>query len=259
MTAHLSQDGSSGCPSELALDRLFAGECNDLEKARILRQLASCAACAEALEARRAEREDFAPDPQLLARLAALDAQPTAAPSLAPRGTPRGAARRWRHLAPAAVALASCAALLVLALRPRSSDPAIDRSATSKGGPRVELLLLRRGELSPVADGDTLYPGDQLQVVLRVAAPRFVALYSRDGAGTLSRYAPTDPTMTQVLPGGAAIMPNSTVLDEVLGRETLAVFLCELPQEDARLRAHVEAGQPAGCEVHRLHVDKVLP
>jgi anti-sigma factor RsiW len=262
VTAPLAHGGPDACPSQLALDRLFAGELHDLERARLLRHLAGCASCAEQMAARQAERDAFVPDPALeerLERLERLGGEPPAARAPARVEPPRAKPRRWAKLAPAALALASCAALLALTLRPRSSAPPIDRRSTLKGGHEVQLFVQRHGELLPVADGGQLHPGDQLQVALRVAAPRFVALYSRDGAGTISRYAPIASTMVEVSPGEEAILPNSTVLDDVLGPELLAVFSCARPQEEALLRAQVEAGQPAGCEVHRLRLDKVLP
>jgi Putative zinc-finger len=272
VTAPLAHGSPDECPSQLTLDRLFAEELNDLERARLQRHLAGCGSCAEALAARQAERDAFVPDPALAARLDMLRVAPSAvldrariAPRLDPRlAPPRAPSRRWTKIAPAALALASCAALLALTLRPRPSEPpidpdTIDRRATPKGGSEVQLFVQRRGQLVPVVDGGRLHPGDQLQVVLHLAAPRFVALYSRDGAGTISRYAPIDSTMVEVVSGEDASLPNSTVLDDVLGPEVLAVFFCEQPQAEALLRAHVAEGRPAGCDVHRLRLDKVRP
>lgn len=295
MTAPLAHGGPDTCPSQLSLDRLFAGELHDLERARLLRHVAGCTPCAEALAERQAERDAFVPDAALEARLARLSAaaateevteaataEVTEAATAAVTSTgesitpsalaaPDGLAPRpprpplWKKLAPAVLALGSCAALLALTLRPGPAEPPIDRRATRKGGgPAVEpqavqLFVQRGGELVPIADGGRLHPGDQLQLVLRVAAPRFVALYSKDGAGAVSRYAPIDSAMVEVRAGEEVVLPNSTVLDDVLGPERLAVFFCARPLEEAVLRAQVEAGQPAGCEVRRLRLDKVLP
>lgn len=285
MTSPLAHGGLDTCPSQLSLDRLFAGELHDLERARLLRHVAGCAPCAEALAERQAERDAFVPDAALEARLARLGAAATttaasstveaAAPaSLPPARSSTSAAPRpprpprpplWKKLAPAVLALGSCAALLALTLRPGPAEPPIDRRATRKGaGPArdpqaVQLFVQRGGELVPIVDGGRLHPGDQLQVVLRLAAPRFVALYSKDGAGAVSRYAPIDSAMVEVSSGQEVVLPNSTVLDDVLGPERLAVFFCARPLEEVVLRAHVEAGQPAGCEVRRLRLDKVLP
>lgn len=291
MTAPLAHGGPDTCPSQLSLDRLFAGELHDLERARLLRHVAGCTLCAEALAERQAERDAFVPDAALEARLARLSAAAATAevteaataaasstgksitPSITPSAlaAPAGLAPRpprpplWKKLAPAVLALGSCAALLALTLRPGPAEPPIDRRATRKGGgpavgaQAVQLFVQRGGALLPIADGGRLHPGDQLQLVLRVAAPRFVALYSKDGAGAVSRYAPIDSAMVEVRAGEEVVLPNSTVLDDVLGPERLAVFFCARPLEEAVLRAQVEAGQPAGCEVRRLRLDKVLP
>jgi hypothetical protein len=249
MISPSSTDDAERCPSQLALDRSFAGELSDLEQARLSRHVAHCTSCSRELANRCDERDAFAPDPRLLAQLR-QDAPGKAAGSTT---------RRWRRAAFAAVPLVLCAAGVVLVLRPAASTPPeeLDRRAVSKGGGHVALFVQRDGELRELGDAARVYPGDRLQVKVRVPALRFVAVYSRDGAGVVSRYAPVDLPMVQVAAGGDVILPNSTVLDDVLGQEFLAVFSCQDRQEEQVLRAHVEGSQPAGCDVTRYRLDKV--
>jgi hypothetical protein len=249
MIALFPADDNELCPSQLALDRLFVGEFSGIEQARLSRHVAHCARCRRELANRVDERDAFALDPLLLAKLT----------KDAPGRTPASATRRWQRTAFAVASLAACAACVWIMLWPAAPTPPkeLDRRAVSKGGGVVALFVQRHGELRELGDAAQVYPGDHLQVTIRVPAMRFVAVYSKDGGGTLSRYAPVELPMVQVAPGGDVILPNSTILDDVLGHETLAVFSCQHRQNEQVLRAHVERGQPAGCEVVRYRLDKV--
>jgi hypothetical protein len=57
-------------------------------------------------------------------------------------------------------------------------------------------------------------------------------------------------------PGVEQELPNSTILDDVLGDEVLALFVCEHQELDEVLRAHVASGAPAGCQVTRRLLHK---
>lgn len=257
------------CPSPFVLDRLSAGELAGPERARVMLHVANCPACDRALERCEIERSEFAPDPRLLALLAdagdrgeVADRAGVAAPRPAHlMGAPTATdGRGWRsRWAVAALPALLCAAGLALVLRGRGDHDAPDlgRRASSKGAAGPRLLVQRDGELLELADGDLVHPGDRLQVAIELTAPRLVAVYSRDGAGQVSRYAPIDAHMVPVAPGAEAVLPNSTVLDDVLGREVIAVFACAQPVDDEVLRASVEAGQPPRCEVSRTVLRKV--
>jgi hypothetical protein len=214
------------CPSPFQLDRLSAGEPTGLERLRLERHLAGCAACERGLVERGLERARFVPERRTLARLA-----------------PR---RPWPALAVLAIA---CAVLV------QRSEPAIPRAARAKGGAVATLIVERAGARSVLDARAHVRPGDRLQVLVRVPTPRFVAVYSRDGAGEVTRYAPLIG-MLAVAPGADQPLPNSTILDAVPGREVVAVFACAAPLPDAVLRAAVVAGAPPGCEVTRTELTK---
>lgn len=246
------------CPSPFQLDRLSADDVSDIERAQLDRHVAGCAACARGLAERAAERADFVPDPDLLARLAA--------PGAAPVDRPRPRAVRRRVAAVVAPALL-CAAGLLLWVRSRAPEqpepPVIGRSSTMKGGFAARLVVQPAGAPAAIeaAAGSVhrVHPGDRLQVEVSLPERRFVAAYSSDGAGTISRYSPVDAPMVAIEPGGDQVLPNSTILDAVLGREIIAVFACASEADDATLRRHVLAGAPAGCEVSRIELVKVAP
>ena len=239
MTTTVLDPPDSQCPSPFQLDRLSGNELTNLERMRVERHVASCAACERGLVERAVERAQFVPDPRTLARL-----------------TPRRAAR-WRRALLVAVPVAACAAgvLVVTSARPPSS-PAILRESVTKGGVEASVMVERKGVVSALGAVAHVQPDDRLQVTISLPEPRFVAVYSCDGAGSVSRYAPIDTPMIAMAPGAEQALPNSTILDGVPGRETIAVFACAHEQSDAALREHVLGGAPSGCDVMRTELLK---
>jgi hypothetical protein len=247
------------CPSQLQLDRLFAGELSDLERARLERHLAACPACERQLAARAEEQERFEPEPRLLAALASRQAGAGAAaarPGTAVSGAarPPRLGRRLTAVLATGMGLAAAAVVLLLLRAARPAPSELDRRGTRKGG-FATVVCECDGQRRELGEGSRVRPGDRLQVYVRLPDTRFVAVYSRDGGGAVARYAPVEGEMAE-LAAGERELPNSTILDEVAGAEQLAVFACERPLGDAQLRAHVVAGSPEGCEVARVRLVK---
>lgn len=272
MSEHAQRGAEGACPSQLMLDRLMGDDLSDVERARIERHASTCARCVAQLAEREGEQARFAPDPVLLARLqergppmpaALIDESGDAAGD----AEPVRAAARWRRgyqIAGALVFAAAAVALLFLA-RPPKKEPIPQRVATATGAPArlttskgaTARVVVERGAARwEVSELGQVRPYDRIQVTVRLADERFVAVYARDGAGVVARYAPMEATMVALPGGGERALPNSTILDEVLGRERLAVFVCRELQPDEALRAHVERGAPAGCEVSRIELTK---
>ncbi|MEO7734390.1 MAG: hypothetical protein ABIY55_25765, partial [Kofleriaceae bacterium] len=207
--------------------------------------VASCAACERGLVERAVERAQFVPEPRTLARLT-------------PHRT--SGASRWRRALLVAVPVAACAAgvLVVTSVR-QPSEPAILRESVTKGGVEASVMVERKGVVSALGAVAHVQPDDRLQVTISLPEPRFVAVYSCDGAGSVSRYAPIDTAMVAMAPGAEQVLPNSTILDGVPGRETIAVFACVHEQSDAVLREHVLGGAPSGCDVSRTELLKASP
>jgi hypothetical protein len=233
-------DESRQCPSQFQLDRLSANELTSLERMRLERHVASCASCERGLVDRAVERAQFVPDPRTWARLTTAGR------------FPRSRRRRW---ALASVPVLMCAACIVIAIRVRQPAPIV-RDSVTKGGVEVSLVVQRHGAL--VTDG-RVQPEDRLQVAIRLPDARFVAVYSIDGSRSVSRYAPIGTAMVAMAAGGEQVLPNSTILDGVLGRETIVVFACARDQSDAALRAHVLDGAIPGCDIARTELVKVAP
>lgn len=187
-------------------------------------------------------------------------------------------ARRARGaLAGGALAGGALAAALVLAvvrsggadggLSP-SDDIAAMASIRTKGGASSGLFVqdargvraLDTTGAAAGAAGALVHPGDTLQVAVTSSSPVFVAVLSHDAQGQVSRYVvAADDALVAVAPGRNVPLPGATVLDDVLGNETVAVFLCERATVTANeLTAIVVDGNaPPGCVVERHLVRKI--
>jgi hypothetical protein len=242
MTTTVLDPPDGQCPSQFQLDRLSGNELTNLERMRVEHHVASCAACERGLVERALERAQFVPEPRTLARL-----------------TPRRAAP-WRRALLVAVPVMVCAAgVVVVTFGRQPSSPVIARESVTKGGVEASVMVERKGVVSALGRVAHVQPDDRLQVTISLPEPRFVAVYSCDGAGSVTRYAPIDSVMIAMAPGAEQALPNSTILDGVPGRETVAVFACVHEQSDAVLREHVLGGAPSGCDVSRTELLKALP
>jgi len=207
------------CPSDLALDRARAGEAGDAEGARLRRHVAGCPRCKalgqatdEAAHALPARRIDGEPRPV----------------SAAPR-TPRIERRApWLRLAgargrAAALALAAAAAGWIVWAHVGSGPVASssDGGHRSKGGPRLGLFVKSGDRVRQGADGEVVAPGDTLRFAVTATTSRWVAVLSRDGAGTASLYVPAGGSATPMIAvtaGHDVPLPGGFMLDEALGR-----------------------------------------
>jgi hypothetical protein len=227
--------------SDLQWDRLLAGELSADAGDAARAHAAGCAACEARLRTLTAERDAF--------RL-----RPIAFPlAHAPR-------RRWRWwLAPLAPLVAAAAVLLVL--RAREGEPGEPGERPKGTGPVLVLAAGQPGALVPVGAGDLVRPGEYLQAGYTAARDGFGAVLSRDGAGSVMTYVPARGDAMVALPAGAdRSFPQSTVLDDVVGAERIAIIWCEAAHPLEPLLADLRAGRPlaapAGCTVRELALDK---
>jgi hypothetical protein len=109
-------------------------------------------------------------------------------------------------------------------------------------------------------DAEVVHPSDQLQFVYSSRSPGYVAVLSRDGAGTVSVYFPDGgTTAARVPPGREQLLPSSTILDETLGGERVFALFCSSPIDLEPVRLELAAGRapaPPGCAVQRIDLDK---
>jgi len=226
--------------SDLRWDRLLAGELPDDARDAAHAHAAACASCGARLRELTAEREAF-------------KLRPVGFALRAPARRPR-----WWWGAPLA-ALAAVAAVVVIVRAPTAPG---ERTK----GDAIKLLLSagRPGELVPLAAGDTIQPGDYVQAGYSAPRAGFGAVLALDGAGAALAYVPASGATMIALPAGTErSFPQSTVLDDVVGRELIVVLWCDRahalgPLLD-ELRTTRQVAAPAGCASRAVALDKRAP
>ncbi|XXY52105.1 zf-HC2 domain-containing protein [Sorangium sp. So ce269] len=257
-----------GCPSDLRLDRLLAGELAPAEEQATRAHLDGCGRCAARFAALDAGRAAFLADPPPLR----LPAPPRAAAPAVRRP------RAWA-LVPAVTAALGAAAVLALVLRtrppagstgdagPTGGDrgarvPQAAQGTRTKGGDgRIGFYVARGEGAVPGGPGEVVHPGDRLQFTYSAAEAGYFALLSVDGARKASVYFPAGAAAAPIQAGEEVPLPSSVVLDETLGAETLHGLFCSAPVDLEPIRAALESAPerppaPAGCRVDRVLIDK---
>ncbi|MDQ3338409.1 MAG: zf-HC2 domain-containing protein [Myxococcota bacterium] len=203
--------------SELAADRLVAGEIPPADAAAMRDHAATCVRCRPLLDDALAVRRTFVPPPLNLP-------------------TPM----RWRRrIAVASTVLAAAVALLVLWPKPqpelvRTKGAAIAGYFVAHGS------VVRRGK--PL---ETVVPGDRIQLFTTTFARAWFAAYGDDAAGKRTIYiAPRE-----VEAGRERVLPLAIELDATLGDEIVTAIFCDAPFDPA--------APPAGCTIDRFTLLKV--
>ena len=236
MRIALVRTRDDACPSDLRLDRHLAGELAAPDGRAVEAHRAICASCL----ARAARHGD-------------IDLPP-----LRVRST-----RRARAVWPAAALLAAAAAVLLFTHRGERA-PELESGTRIQGDDSVTLYVQHAGVLRPAQPDEPVEPGDTIQLTTTLAAPRWIAVLSVDGAGVVSVYHGDDPGGAAQTPGDDVPLPTSVKLDETLGRETIHVLLCRAPLALGpiveALRDHpARAPAQPGCQLETLRLDKRAP
>lgn len=216
-------DGPDAAVSPWRLERYLADDLPPPERAEVAEALRVDPALARRLDALRAADASFQQEHRwedvsqaLFARAEALPAPPVR--------------RDWRRWFAVLVPLA--AALMVAVLLPKD-DPT--RTPNRLKGAGLTAMQLVEGVAQPLARGETVEPGDRLQ--LRVhTTHRWLVLLGVDGTGTVSRYVPGLGGQSEPIePGTAVPLPESLVLDDSPGPEVFVGFLSDEPRGVAEL------------------------
>jgi hypothetical protein len=230
------------CLSDLTFDRLLGDDLTAAEATAARRHVESCDRCRQRIEALR----QFGDDAQ--AALPGFD-ELTARRVVA-------ALRRWPAVVGAV--LAAAAALILWARVPKPS-PGVDETQR-KGSGRLGFYVRRGDVITHGAAGEVLHPGDAIEFTYRAPGGGFVGVFSVDGAGHASVYYPTERRAAP-FERGERVLPQSTILDDVLGDEVIHALFCTTPILLEPIRAELEKTQgapaaPAGCRVDSLHIEK---
>jgi hypothetical protein len=223
------------CLSDLALDRLIAGELAGDERERAQTHVASCEACRGRRNALDADVRAF-PD-QLFVAMAAEQARTAA--GFGKRG--------WKVYAAIAVPIAAAAAIAIWLAIPRDRPARVDEDGVrTKGGLVLDVIAKRRdGMTEPLGPGATAAPGDAVRFVVSTEAGGRLVVVGLDSAGTASSYVDA-----AIAPGRAQPQEGSVILDATPGVEKFIAVVC--PRRADVLAAAERALRDAGDDPRRV-------
>jgi hypothetical protein len=232
---------AAGCSSDFTFDLLLSSGLEPEDEQRVRDHLAGCARCAARLEQVKQQRDDFDRNGPRLSF-------PASRPAL-------GGGRRRLPVGSVLVGAALIAVLLVG--RGQLSSP----GTRAKGAEPFELYIRHGGEIRKAGARERVYAQDQLQFTYTADDTGYVAVLSRDGAGTVSVYFPdSGDTTWPATPGRDRLLPRSTILDHVSGHERVFALHCRAPVALAPLRNELaQQGSlhaPSGCNMRSIELDK---
>jgi len=250
--------GSPGCPSDLALDRLHAGELGDEQAASLRQHIAGCTRCPERMSSRQAgfaAARDLDERALLASIRRRIDAEP---PSL--RSRVAGLLRRFGAPLSMAAGLAVVAVVL-LSRSPTVTDGDIGPDQTrEKGGLSLSVFRLVNGRAQQALSGDHFVTGDRLRFVVDLPRAGQVAVLGVEGQGSLYVAWPSDASATQRSAGKRQELPGAVALDGSIGKETLYLVLCPStgPSPASACQAAGSVGAAPSCPPGCLQTPFVL-
>lgn len=210
--------------STLALHQLALGELAPDRADAVRTHLADCDRCRARLAAVEAEAAAF--DDALPPALAALDAAPAPA--------------HWllflRRLAPAAVALAAAALLIVASpalLGPGEPSPAAG-TRTRGTLPALEVWIDGPSGVRPLRADEPVAPGDRVQLLVDAHGAARIGLAGRDGTGAVEVYGVLVPEGEGLHPA-----PFGLALDDAPGPQVFYAVTGGADLDEAAVRAAV--------------------
>lgn len=216
--------GQPGCPSDLTLDRLHAGELGDAQAASLRQHISQCAVCPDRMTARQAGFAALSDvdERKLLAGIRRkLDESPA---------TLHSRVLGWlrRRSAPLSVAAGLAAvAVLLLARSPTVPGPDIGPDSTrEKGGLSISVFRWVDGRAQQAISGDHFVTGDRIRFVIDLPSAGQVAVLGVEPQGGLYVAWPTDGGDAQRPAGKQQELPGAVELDGSSGKETLYLVLC---------------------------------
>lgn len=244
---HKLRLGAPDCPSDLALDRLHAGELSPQVAAPLSAHLTQCVDCETRMSQRRAgfaAIDDLDPRP-ILARLRAT----TAADAPPQQGWLAARLRSTRAVWMPLLATAAALAVFVGTQR-RITPPDEGMDTREKGGLGLSIVRFEQGQSKVMLSGDSFRPGDRLRFVVSLPSAGQVSILGVEASGNLYVAWPSTPTTpTQRAAGAQQQLPGAIVLDETTGTETLYLVLCPPESAPPASSCHVQKpGRTLTCQ-----------
>jgi hypothetical protein len=206
--------------SDLAFDRLLAGELTTGEAAAVRDHAGTCHACGALLADAEDARKAFA---------------------AAPRPIWLGRRRAW-PLAASGLALAAALALVIA--WPHHAVPAVRTKGTAIAG----FFVAHGGAVRRGSQAEAVAPGDRIELWTTTLEPSWFAAISDDANGTRSVY--VEPRL--IAPGREQVVPGAIELDA--NSEVVTGVFCPAAFD---ARTIDPAAPPAGCTIDRFALTKV--
>ncbi|HEX8950613.1 MAG TPA: hypothetical protein VF945_02155 [Polyangia bacterium] len=201
------QTREAGCLSDLALDRMIAGERVD---AALTAHAAGCARCTARLDEFRRARDEAQP---LLDAIRAREA--TVVPL------------RRRLWLSAMLPLVAAAAILLLLL-PRLWRPSPGEREKGSGALALDVVVRHAdGHIEALAADGRVRAGDAIRFLVTTPRAGHLVILGLDAAGKVSVYVADGDDAHPVARGQKQAMPGSIVLDATPGAERLVALECE--------------------------------
>jgi hypothetical protein len=243
---HSEKPSAPKCPSNLVLDRFNAGDLPMEEAILVQEHLRACSTCDQRVRELLATRE----------RIEAV------LPALGQRHPAKNERRGVGGLAAGgAFALAVAAGALFLLPTGKNFDPEITRT---KGSGALGFYVKRGEDVRAGGSGEVLHPGDAVQFTYRGQSSGYLAIFGVSGED-VSVYYPTGERAA-VWSAERPDVPQSTVLDEVLGPEVFVSVLCPDPVQVREVQRALAASAAvrdrfavATCQVDTVTVEKRQP
>lgn len=208
--------------SDLAFDRLLAGELSSGEAAAVREHAGSCHACGVLLADAEDARKAFA---------------------AAPRPIWLQRRRAWPVVAGG---LAIAAAFALVVAWPRHAEPEVRTKGTAIAG----FFVSHGGEVRRGSPSEAVAPGDRIELWTTTLEPVWFGALSVDASGARSVY--VEPRL--VAPGREQVVPIAIELDAAPGSEVVTGVFCASAFDPLAIDP---AAPPTGCTVDRFTLHKV--
>lgn len=228
--------GRPDCPSDLALDRLHAGELSDDAATTLRTHVDGCTDCTARLAERTAGFD----------ALPGVDGRKLLAHVRRRADEPSGFLEKLRRfLMP--LTLVAAAGVVVLVLRP-AGDPTVEEATVrGKGGLVLHVFRNTGDHVEELLSGDPFRPGDRLRFTVDLPSEGEVAVYGVDPSGARYDVWPlAHDVATRLGAGPGQELPGAVALDGTPGDETFVLVQCD-----------PSAGAPR-CETVRSGTSTVL-
>jgi hypothetical protein len=269
MSDGLQVERSSACLSDLAFDRLRAGELGAVELATSNEHLLDCKRCQMRIARIEKGAADFlGAHPQFqvpVVQVPVVQVPVVQVPVVQVPGVQAGAHgkvnRRARITAAAGVFAMAAALFLYVRHGPVGESSPGGAGTRLKGGDRIGFFVKRGSNVFPGSNNDMVAAGDILRFTVTSASPRYLAIVSVDAAHHASIYYPSGERAELHEAGRDVALPSSVELDGALGTEQIYGLFCKEPFllepfRKALEKATISALLPKDCELDTIAIVK---